>query len=114
MNLIQYFGEDCRALVVSLGVGMNLVPILATTKARIGTLFLSDLAHIMAFLSDDWAGRFLKWILSREKFQHKFNCEYKCSPRFPESREDVWALIALHLDSCNLYGGSIVFLLSLW
>jgi hypothetical protein len=50
------------ALVVILGVGMNLVPILATRKARIRTLFLSDLAHIMAFLSDDWAGRCLAWI----------------------------------------------------
>ena len=56
------------ALVVILGVGMNLVPILATTKARIGTLFLSDLAHIMAFLSDDGTGRLLEWIQSAGSF----------------------------------------------
>ena len=55
------------ALVVILGVGMNLVPILATRKARIGTLFLSDLAYIMAFLSDG-AGQFLEWIPSAGRF----------------------------------------------
>ncbi len=61
--LQQYFREDCKALAVTIGVGMNLVPILAdsNTKARIGTLFLSDLAHIMALLSDDGAGQVLEF-----------------------------------------------------
>jgi hypothetical protein len=52
---LQYFGEDCKALVFMLGAGMNLVPILVSTKARFGTLFLSDIALIMSFLSDDGA-----------------------------------------------------------
>ncbi len=104
MNLIQYFGEDCRALVVILGVGMNLVPILVTTKARIGTLFLSDLAHIMAFLSDDWEGRFLEWIQSK-----RISSETGFQPRCPKSREDVRALSVLHLDSCSLTGESVLF-----
>ena len=107
MNLIQYFGEDCMALVVILGVGMNLVPILATRKARIGTLFLSDLAHIMAFLSDDWAGRCLEWIQIQSKcgdvaFELRVP---RYQPRYPKSREDVRALSVLRLSGCHLITG---------
>ena len=112
MNLIQYFGEDCMALVVILGVGMNLVPILATRKARIGTLFLSDLAHIMAFLSDDWAGRCLEWIQIQSKcgdvaFELRVPRYPKSreEPRYPTSREDVRALSALSLSECHLITG---------
>ncbi len=101
---MQYFGKDCRALAVILGVRMNLVPILVTTKAQIGTLFLSDLSHIMAFLSDDWAGRFLEWIQSKRIFSEK-----RFQPRSPKSRENVQALSVLHLDNCNLTGKSILF-----
>jgi hypothetical protein len=103
----KYFGEDCRALVVILGVGMNLVPILLTPKARIGTLFLSDLAHIMAFLSDDWAGRFFEWIQSKTSLER---VQSSC----PKSSKDVRALSVLHLGSCNVTGETvyIVFLLS--
>jgi hypothetical protein len=62
---VQYCGEDCEALAVTVGVGMNLVPILASNKkARIGTLFLSDLERIMAFLSDYSVRRLLEWIQS--------------------------------------------------
>ncbi len=79
---------------------MNLVPILGTTKARIGTFSLSVVAHIMAFLSD-WEGQLLKRIriFPPERFR----------PRCPTSRKDVWALSALHLDSCNLTGESTLF-----
>jgi hypothetical protein len=67
---LQYFGEDCKALVVSIGAGMNLLSILVDSnkKARIGTLFLSDLERIMAFLSDDGTGRLLEWIQSAGSF----------------------------------------------
>jgi hypothetical protein len=106
MNLIQYFGEDCMALVVILGFGMNLVPILAARKARIGTLFLSDLAHIMAFLSDDWAGRCLEWIQIQSNPVVTFS-KGRRKEIFepPKSREDVWALSVLCLSSYNLTGG---------
>ncbi len=102
MNFIQYFGEDCMALVVILGVGMNLVPIVATRKARIGTLFLSDLAHIMAFLSDDGAGRCLEWIQIQSKCG---NVAFE--PRYPKSREDVRALSVLCLSRCHLTTGEL-------
>ena len=87
------------ALVVILGVGMNLVPILATRKARIGTLFLSDLAHIMAFLSDDGAGRCLEWIQIQSKCG-----DVAVEPRYPKSKEDVSALTAIRLHHSNLTG----------
>jgi hypothetical protein len=95
------------ALVVILGVGMNLVPILATRKARIGTLFLSDLAHIMAFLSDDWAGRCLEWIQIQSNPVVTFSKGRRkeiFEPRYPKSREDVQALSVLCLSRCNLTG----------
>ena len=63
---LQYHGEDCEALAVTVGVRMNLVPI-SNKVAKIGTLFLSDLARIMAFLSDDCA-RLLEWIHSAGSF----------------------------------------------
>jgi hypothetical protein len=87
------------ALVVILGVGMNLVPILATRKARIGTLFLSDLAHIMAFLSDDGAGRCLEWIQIQSKCG-----DVAVEPRYPKSKEDVRAMSVLCLSRCHLNG----------
>jgi hypothetical protein len=73
---VQYCGEDIEALAVAVGmkisavgVGMNLVPILASNKkARIGTLFLSDLERIMALLSDDGVRRLLEWIRSEVAF----------------------------------------------
>jgi hypothetical protein len=69
MNLIQYFGEDCKALAVTVGFGENLAPILASKKmARIGTLFLSDLNCIMALLSNDRAMRLIEWIQSAVSF----------------------------------------------
>jgi hypothetical protein len=83
---------------------MNLIPILVTTKALIGTLFKSDLARIMAFLSDDWGRRFLEWTQIKGIFS-----ENKFLPSCPKSREDVWALSGLHLDNCNLGGESILF-----
>ena len=96
------------ALVVILGVGMNLVPILATRKARIGTLFLSDLAHIMAFLSDDWAGQCLEWIQIQrsnpEDYTWRGNRKEIFEPRCPKSREDVRALSVLWLSYYNLTG----------
>jgi hypothetical protein len=52
------------ALAVAVGVGMNLAPI-SSKKARIRTLFLSDLKRIMALLSDDGAGRLLEWIQNK-------------------------------------------------
>ncbi len=58
---LQYYGQDCEALAVAVGVGMNLVPI-SNKKAGIGTLFLSDLKRIMALLSDDGERRLLCWI----------------------------------------------------
>ncbi len=66
---VQYCGKDCEALAVTVGVGMNLVPILASNKkARIGTLFLSDLERIMALLSDHTVRRLLEWIQSEVTF----------------------------------------------
>jgi hypothetical protein len=60
---LQYYGQDCEALAVAVGVGMNLVPI-SNKKGRIGTLFLSDLKRIMALLSDDGTRRLLEWVQS--------------------------------------------------
>jgi hypothetical protein len=69
---VQYCGEDCEALAVTIGVGMNLVSILASNKkARIGTLFLSDLERIMALLSDDGARRLLEWIQTEIAFSDR-------------------------------------------
>ena len=95
------------ALAVILGVGMNLVPILGTRKARIGTLFLSDLAHIMAFLSDDWAGQCLEWIQiqsNRVVTKSKGKRQEIFEPRYPKSTEDVRALSVLCLSRCHLTG----------
>ncbi len=92
--------------MVILGVGMNLVPILVTTKARIGTLSLSDLAHIMAFLSD-WEGQFLKRIQNKRILFE----EIRFKPWYPKSREDVRALNVLRLHMCYLTGEYVVFLL---
>ncbi len=69
---VQYCGEDCEALASTVGVGMNLVPILASNKkAGIGTLFLSDLEHIMALLSDDSARRLLEWIRTTSRLSDR-------------------------------------------
>jgi hypothetical protein len=62
---VQYYGRDCEALAVTVGVGMNsnLDAILASNKkARIGTLALRDLKIIMVLLSLDGARRLLEWI----------------------------------------------------
>jgi hypothetical protein len=109
---LQYYGEDCSALAVVLGIGMSLVPILVTTKARLGTLFLSDIARIMTFLSDDWPlENLLMWIQIQSvgRFS-KARREERFQPRYPKSREDVRALSVIRLNSCNLTGEYIVFL----
>jgi hypothetical protein len=73
---VQYCGKDCEALAVIVGVGMNLVPILASNKkARIGTLFWSDLERIMALLSDDIVRRLLEWIHSEVTFSYDSSFE---------------------------------------
>ena len=60
---LQYFGDDCKALAVTLGVKLNLAPILASQrKVAISTLISSDISCIMSFLSDDGTGRFLEYI----------------------------------------------------
>ncbi len=60
---LQYFGnDDCKALAVTLGVGVNLAPVLSSKrKVAISTLISSDLRTIMSFLSDD-AARVLEFI----------------------------------------------------
>ena len=55
-------GNDCKALSVTLRVGVNLAPILASRrKVAISTLISSDISCIMSFLSDDEA-RVLEFI----------------------------------------------------
>jgi hypothetical protein len=126
--LQSFGGEDCKALAVTVGVGMNLVPILASQKkAGIWTLAKSDISRIMALLSDDGgAGRVLKWIQSVRNFsdesktrgQNRFVPRFYCHTfyyriivlshivfvRYPKSREDVWALTELRLNDCYLTG----------
>jgi hypothetical protein len=127
-HTLQYFGEDCKALASAIGVGMNLVPILASQKkAGIWTLAKSDISRIMALLSDDGgAGQILKWIQSVKNFsdesktrgQNRFVprfCYHTCYcrivvfshivfVRYPKSREDAWALTELRLNDCHLTG----------
>ncbi len=80
--MVQYCGEDCEALAVTVGVGMNLVPILASNKkARIGTLFVSDLERIMALLSDDGVRRLLAWIQREVPFSDSDTCATSFEPR---------------------------------
>jgi hypothetical protein len=121
---LQHFGEDCRALVVILGVGMNLVPILVTNNGIFGALDYSVLAHIMEFLSDDWAGRLLEriqnlWGRDSDRDRNRIGImnrnrdrDGRFQPRCPTSREDVRALRRLDLHCCKLTGEYFVFLLS--
>ncbi len=61
---LQYFGDDCKALAVTVGVGLNLAPILASQRKVAISRLLSDadISLIMSFLSDDWTGRVLEYI----------------------------------------------------
>ncbi len=60
---LQFFGNDCKALAVTLGVGLNLAPIMASQrKAAILTLISYDISCIMSFLSDDGTNRVLEFI----------------------------------------------------
>jgi hypothetical protein len=64
----QYFGEDCKALAVTVGVGMNLRPILASKQiAGIGELSLPEIRRIMAFLSNDGAERLICYGPGRDR-----------------------------------------------
>ncbi len=83
---LQYFGDDCKALAVTLGVKLNLAPILASQrKVAISTLISSDISCIMSFLSDDGTGRALEYIQLARSFSD--DSEIDCQKRFkPRSR----------------------------
>jgi hypothetical protein len=99
---LQYFGEDCRALAVTLGVGMNLVPILVTKKARIGTLCRSDFSRVLDFLSQDesWLqrrGSFTDESVVKDAYANE-DCRRTLSRHFDDIglNEDVLCLVYRH------------------
>ena len=79
---LQFFGNDCKALAVTLGVGVNLAPILSSKrKVAISTLISSDISCIMLFLSDD-AARVLEFIQRVGSFSDESEIIYGGPKRF--------------------------------
>jgi hypothetical protein len=83
---VQYYGEDCKALAVTVG-GLASIKELRiwTSKKKLETWLLTRnldvLFKILDILSDDGSARFFEWLQSVDSVQQPFE-DVRFEPRY--------------------------------